>query len=109
MAFSQSFTTSSLLGRPSVIVFRDTSTGSDVNIVEKHIYLLKDDGYYLRESGSTLDYIVWPSASNPFLLDILPKDMSLRIFVEWDDGDAGFVLINETDDLLINSTDKILL
>lgn len=109
MAFVQSFTASSVLGRPSVISFLDTSTGTDPNIVEKHIYLTKSDGTYLTPEGSTTDYIVWPTASNPFLLDILEKDMALQIDVEWDDGNVGFFLINATDSLLINSTDKFLL
>lgn len=110
MAYVFAFSVSSLLGRPSVIVFNNNSTGDlDPNIVEFHIFLLQSDGDYLRQPGSITNYIVWPLSSNPFLLDILLKDMALSITVEADDGNVGFLLINATDSLLINSTDKILL
>ncbi len=110
MAYVLAFSTSSLLGRPSVIVFNNLSTGDiDPNIVEFQIFLTKSDGTYLKPDGSTTDYIVWPISSNPFLLDILPKDMSLFIEVEAYDGDKGVFLINDTDAFLINSTDKFLI
>lgn len=108
MSFNQSFTATQIIGSPRIIVFTDTSTGTNTAIVERQIFLLKDDGTYLTPSGSSTDYIVWPLATNPFSLDILDRDMSFSITVLWV-NDAGFRIINDTDFRLINSTDKILI
>ncbi len=84
MAFAESFTTSQLIGHPSAIVFVDTSTGSDIDITERHIYLGKALGGFLVPSGTSTDYIIWPLADTTFQLDdILDKDRSLSVSVQW--------------------------
>lgn len=108
MPFIPLFTVYQPIGNPSAIIFTDISTGSDPNIIERHIYLQKADGTFLVPEGTTTDYIVWPLASATYqVTDILDKDRGLNITVEWDDGDVGFVLINDTYSLLINSVDKL--
>ncbi len=105
---SYSFTVSQPIGNPSSIIFIDTSTDIDPNVSERHIYLQKADGTFLVPTGSSTDYIIWPLAYTTFeITGILEKDRALNITVEWDDGDVGFITINGTDYLLINSVDKI--
>jgi len=108
MPLTQNFTVSSIKGSPSDLLFQDNSTGSDSNLTERRIYLQKYNGQYLVPSGSTADYIVWPLATNPFILTgILDKDYALSIRVDWV-ADTFYSLINSVDILLINSTDKLL-
>lgn len=83
MAFSQSFVCSQVIGDPSRIYFEDTSTGSDIGIVERRIYLQLYDGTYLVPSGTTTDYIVWPLAQTTFSVDILDADKAISIKVDW--------------------------
>ncbi len=105
---SYSFTVSQPIGNPSSIIFIDTSTDIDPNVAERHIYLQKADGTFLVPTDSDTDYILWPLADTTFeITNILDKDMALSITVEWDDGDVGYVTINGTDYLLINSVDKL--
>lgn len=109
MPLTPNFTATSILGSPSTIVFTDTSTGSDSNVTERRIYLRTYNGSYLVPDGATTDYIVWPLATNPFYLDILPVDMAFDITVVWEGIQADFLLINSSDILLIDSSDKLLL
>lgn len=68
----------------STLTFTDTSTGSDVTVTERRIYLQKYDQTYLVPVGTTTDYIVWPIADNSITLtDILDKDYALDITVVW--------------------------
>lgn len=51
MSLVRSFTAEQIIGQPSVIVFSDTSTGTDALVKSRVIYLQKDDGTYLTLSG----------------------------------------------------------
>lgn len=69
----------------------------------RKIYLEKVGGTYLVPDGTTTDYIDWPlsDGATKTLTDILDRDYSLSMLVEWEssspeDGleDAGCVTID---------------
>lgn len=96
MPLTVSFTTSQILGNPSVIIFTDTSTGTDVSVVSRRIYLQQYNAQYLALPGTTTSYIAWPlSISASISIDILQVDMAFNILVQWLDV-SGNVLYAKT-------------
>ncbi len=91
MALSPNFSTSQTYGYPSRINFEDTSTGSDVTIVERRIFLQDNAGNYIVENGTTTNYEVWPIADLTITLDVLLKDYALNIRVDWVDINGDVV------------------
>lgn len=83
MSFSPSFLASQSLGSPSVINLQDTSTGSDVAIVSRRVYLTTDAGTFLVPSGTTTDYITWAYINATTSIDVLENDMCLSVLVQW--------------------------
>ena len=83
MAFSPSFTASSVSGAPSQIIFTDTSTGTDGAITSRQIYIATDSGTFLVPTGTTTDYIVWVIANATKNVDVLDKDYALILTVNW--------------------------
>lgn len=108
MSFIASFLPDQILGFESDVIINDTSTGSDVLITSRKIYLRKADGTFLVPTGTTTDYIVWATGTSTKTLDVLASDKSLYIIVEWlnvsgnilytSSGLYGFTLYNETFD-----------
>lgn len=100
------FTASQNSGSPEICTFTDTSTGSDLNITQRRIFLLQANGEYLVESGTTTDYEAWSYASSTISLDVLSQDTSLSVTVQWLDVSNvvlytktiafGFTAYNET-------------
>jgi hypothetical protein len=95
------------IGQPSFILFTDISTGSDIAITQRRIYLKDYKNNPVVPSGTITDYIEWDYADSQINIDVLEKDMALSIFIEWlDIGDIvlyattarleGFTLYNET-------------
>lgn len=85
MAFTPNFSVSQNSGTPSYLNFTDTSTGSDVSIVSRRIYMLQSDGTYLVPDGNSTDYVIWAIASSTISLDVLSQDTALTITVNWVD------------------------
>lgn len=83
MALSPSFQVAQNSGTPSVLTLTDTSSGSDLSVVKRRIYLLQADGTYLVPSGVTTDYIDWPLADISISLDVLTQDTALQVTVDW--------------------------
>ena len=83
MPLVPNFTASQYSGTPSVITLTDTSTGSDVTITSRRVYLLQSNGTFLVPTGTTTDYIVWPLANSSIDLDVLTEDTALSITVQW--------------------------
>ena len=83
MAISPSFTASQNSGTPNLIFLTDTSTGSDVTITKRRIYLLQSNGTYLVPTGTTTDYIEWALVDTTTSLNVLIQDTALSITVEW--------------------------
>jgi hypothetical protein len=83
MPLVPNFTASQYSGTPSVITLTDTSTGSDVTITSRRVYLLQSNGTFLVPTGTTTDFIVWPLANSSIDLDVLTEDTALSITVQW--------------------------
>ena len=84
MAFAPLFTAESVAGEPQNILFTDTSSGSDSNIVSRRIYFRDYLGSFVVESGSDLEYSEWPlPLATPITLDLLDADAAASITVEW--------------------------
>lgn len=87
------------------ILFADTSVLEGETLTERRIFLLLDDGSYLVPAGITTDYIVWAANLNTLLVDVLDKDYSIQISVEFftEIVIPNTLLINSSFPLLINS------
>lgn len=83
MALTPNFTASQFSGTPSIITLTDTSTGSDVTIASRRVYLLQANGTFLVPSGTTTNYIVWDLVDTSIDLDVLAQDSALSITVQW--------------------------
>lgn len=81
MPLTVSFSVNQLNTSPSVIVFTDTSTGTDAAVTKKRIYLQLADGSYLVPSGTSTDYIETTEAS--LNLDVLSEDKAVNVTVQW--------------------------
>lgn len=106
MPLTPNFSTSQQAGLPSDVIITDTSTGSDVAIVSRRVYLVNYAGEYVVEDGTTTDYTVWPLAQSSISIDCLTADTALTVTVDWVDVSgvtlytktslAGFTLYNLT-------------
>jgi hypothetical protein len=89
MPITPNFTATQSSGTPSTFTLTDTSTGTDVTITKRRIYLLKADGTYLVPAGTTTSYIEWSitnvntRAPLTIDLDVLTQDTALWITVQW--------------------------
>ena len=86
MPLVPNFTASQFSGTPSVITLTDTSTGSDVAITSRRVYLLQANGTFLVPAGTTTDYVVWDLVDTSIDLDVLSQDSALSITVQWMSG-----------------------
>jgi len=108
LAIVANFTATQNSGEPSQIVLTDTSTGSDVSITQRRVYLAKSDGTFLVPTGTTTEYIAWSYSDTTITIDALDKDYALEVTVEWLNVTNtvlyvkvslyGFTLYNETFD-----------
>lgn len=95
MPLTPNFTTSQQAGLPSNVIVTDTSTGSDVAIVARRVYLTNYAGEYVVADGTTTDYTPWPLAQSSISINCLTQDSALQVTVEWVDV-AGVVLYTKT-------------
>lgn len=89
------FSASQTIGLPDEINLTDTSVGSDVLIVTRHVYIQDANGDYLVETGTTTDYEVWDYADSSITLDVLTQDTACNITVQWLSV-SGVVLYTKT-------------
>lgn len=98
MPLTVNFTAEIIPGAPGDILFTDTSTGTDVAVTQRRIYIQAADGDYLVEDGTTTEYEVWsgyPGTTTITLEDILDKDYATRVVVQWLDV-SNTVLYDKT-------------
>jgi hypothetical protein len=95
MPLTPSFTASQNSGLPSTIVLTDTSTGSDVTITKRRVFLLQSNGEYLVPTGTTTNYIDWSLADISISLNVLSQDTALSITVQWLTS-SNVVVVNKT-------------
>lgn len=96
MAITASFSVSQNVIYPNIVIATDTSTGSDVNITSRRIYVQNSVGDYLVPSGTTTDYTQWSYANSSISLDILTSDAAVSITVQWLDV-SNVVLYTSTE------------
>lgn len=65
---------------PAALILTDTSTGSDVNVVDRTININKSDGTPLTGP------IDWPIAQSSITITPLDKDYALDIIVTWNNS-----------------------
>jgi hypothetical protein len=89
MALTPNFSASQNYGTPNIITLTDTSSGSDVTITKRRIYLLQSNGTYLVPTGTTTNYIEWNMTNTTtrepltIALNVLTQDTALSVTVEW--------------------------
>jgi hypothetical protein len=83
MAFVPAFyTTQAIVATAFTLV--DSSTGSDVAITQRRIYLYLADGTTLVPTGTTTAYIDFPlSDGGSILLNVLNVDYAISVTVQW--------------------------
>jgi hypothetical protein len=82
MPLSSAFSVSQVIGQPRVLILSDDSTGSDVAITSRRIYLMKADSTFLVPEGTETEYIEFPLGANTINLDVLDKDYALNVTVQ---------------------------
>lgn len=91
MALSVDFSAAQTPGIPGDILLTDTSTGTDVAVTQRRVYIQTAAGDYLVEEGTTTEYTPWPdfpSTTELTLTDILDssvvdKDVACRVVIQW--------------------------
>ncbi len=83
------FTVTQSFNSPSNLTFTDTSTGSDVNIASRSIYIEQANGDYIVISGNTNNYTTWYVNDTTATFDILDKDYAVTITVNWLDQNGN--------------------
>lgn len=85
MALTVSFTAQQVIGEPSEILLTDTTTGTDVTITKRRVYLTKVDSNTLVPDGTSTTYVEWNSypGTTTITIDALDKDYALLITVQW--------------------------
>lgn len=83
MAFVPLFTTTQILGLPNIITLTDTSTGSDVAITQRRVYLIQASNAYLVPAGTITNYIPWSYSDDEISINALNQDYALNISVQW--------------------------
>ena len=68
----------------NLLVFTDTSVGTDTNITDRQIRPYDAGGNLILPAGNILGYIDWPlPLATPLTVNLLPKDMAVAITVNW--------------------------
>lgn len=96
--FVQSFSATQVLGLPSKIYLQDTSTGSDVAVTGRKVYITNAAGEYLVAGAVpsvASAYTTWDIGSLTTNIDVLTTDMALFVRVDWVNV-SGTVLYTNT-------------
>jgi hypothetical protein len=82
------FSVTQSLANPSYLTFSDDSTGTDLALTERRIYIVTAEGKYLTADGlsDTPAYETWAIANDSQTFDVLPRDMAVSIVVNWMTG-----------------------
>lgn len=85
MPLTPNFTSSESLSSPDLVTFTDTSTGTDVTITTRRIYLRLANGNYLTTAGesTTRAYESWSYSDTTITLPILTQSTTASVMVEW--------------------------
>jgi hypothetical protein len=83
MPLVPNFTASQVPGNPSNVTFTDVSTGSDVAITQRRVYVQDAFGVFLVEEGTTTEYEQWAIGDTSIALDLFSKDYAVQVVVQW--------------------------
>lgn len=88
MALTVNFSCSQQVGAPEDIDFEDTSTGTDVAVVSRRIYIRNSVGEFLVEEGTTTEYETWNGfpGTTTITLSVLSANVAgtaTTITVQW--------------------------
>lgn len=92
MPITPSYSSLQIIGLPNVIKFIDTSSGSDVSVVGRRIYLTDYKNSPVVPDGTNTSYIEWDINDSEILVDVLQKDMALITRVSWVDVNGDEVV-----------------
>lgn len=108
MPLVPNFTATQILGEPSEIFLTDTSTGSNVAITQRRVYIRMANGIFIVPEGTSTEYIEWNYLDTTITINALLKDVAVTVIVEWLDvsnavlydkyRNYGFTLYNRTFD-----------
>lgn len=84
MPLTPAFTVSQSAAAPANVTFTDSSTGSDVAVTSRRIYVTDSNGDPVVPTGTSTDYISWPIGTNPIeVADLLTQDLAVTVLVQW--------------------------
>lgn len=83
MSFVPNFSVAQEPQAPNLVFITDTSTGSDVLITERRVYVRNAQGNYVVPDGTNTQYVVWDINTNSITLNILKEDIAATVKVEW--------------------------
>lgn len=83
MPITPSIAVSQSAGSPNLVGIADTSSGSDVSISFRKVFIQNANGEYLVPAGTTTDYVVWNYSDTSISLNILTEDQAVSIRVDW--------------------------
>lgn len=83
MPLTTSFSVGQPAATPNIIVVTDTSTGSDIAVTKRRVYVQDATGNFLVPTGTTTDYIEWSYSAVSISLDVLTTDQAVNILVQW--------------------------
>lgn len=84
--FIPNFTVAQTPSAPGVLKFTDTSTGDDMSIDDRRIYMVTYNNKFLVPAGTTTNYTVWDLIDSTINLDVLKEDIAVTVTVEWVDA-----------------------
>lgn len=84
MPLSVNFSATQSLGNNALISLLDLSTGSDVTITNRNVYIITATGQYLVQSGTTTNYEVWPlPLATGITFNVLTQATAPNVRVDW--------------------------
>jgi len=108
MPFIPSFTATQLYATPNILRIVDTSTGSDIDINDRQIYLRKADGTYLVPQGTKTNYISWLyDDGNVIDINVLNIDYCLEIKIDWGISPSSNISTESKIDIITENNIKI--
>lgn len=83
MSLTVNFSATESLAFPSQITLEDTSTGTDLTLTSRIVYIQLTNGNYLVEEGNENDYSEWAIGDSTVVLDLLPRSEAVNVTVKW--------------------------
>lgn len=86
MPLVPNFSTSESLSILANVTFLDSSTGSDVGLTERRIYVKLPNGNWLLSGGvqsTTEAYTTWPIANSSIVVSLLTQSTSANVRIDW--------------------------